>query len=286
MQPTPISSIDIDGRRFLIKRDDLIDPYLAGNKYRKLYTLLNTPKEQYNTIISYGGTQSNAMLAIAKMCFDKGWQFIYYSKPLSKQQKEQKKGNYFQALKFGMTHKEIEHSLYKEFIANLSLNLNEKTFLLHQGGADKSAKEGIKVLADEILQEDLHVSSIATPSGTGTTALFLALNLPSYTVYTTPSIGDVAYLKTQMLGLVDKLPHNLVILDPKKKYPFGKLNKEFFEIYQKLKDAGIEFDLLYAPLMWKVLLEQTNEKILYIHSGGVSGNESMLERYKTIMPLK
>jgi len=286
MQPTPISSIDIDGRRFLIKRDDLIDPYLAGNKYRKLYTLLNTPKEQYNTIISYGGTQSNAMLAIAKMCFDKGWQFIYYSKPLSKQQKEQKKGNYFQALKFGMTHKEIEHSLYKEFIANLSLNLNEKTFLLHQGGADKSAKEGIKVLADEILQEDLHVSSIATPSGTGTTALFLALNLPSYRVYTTPSIGDVAYLKTQMLGLVDKLPQNLIILDPKKKYPFGKLNKEFFEIYQKLKDAGIEFDLLYAPLMWKVLLEQTNEKILYIHSGGVSGNESMLERYKTIMPLK
>ena len=286
MQPTPISSIICDGREFLIKRDDLIDPYLAGNKYRKLYTLLQTPANKLHTVISYGGTQSNAMLAIAKMCFDKGWNFIYYTKPLSKQQKEQKKGNYFQALKLGMQHKEIEHALYKDFIANLSLNLDEKTFLLHQGGADRSAKEGIQVLADEILQEDLHVNSLATPSGTGTTALFLAKALPQMKVYTTPSIGDVAYLKTQMLSLVEELPSNLIILDPKKKYPFGKPNQEFFEIYQKLKNAGVEFDLLYAPLMWKMVFEHTSHKILYIHSGGVSGNESMLERYKTFMPLK
>jgi len=44
--------------------------------------------------------------------------------------------------------------------------------------------------------------------------------------------------------------------------------------------VGGEFDLLYAPSMWLALLEETKEKILYIHSGGVSGNESMLQRYK------
>jgi len=44
--------------------------------------------------------------------------------------------------------------------------------------------------------------------------------------------------------------------------------------------CGIEFDLLYAPGMWKALLEQTSEDILYIHSGGVTGNESMLKRYE------
>ena len=32
--------------------------------------------------------------------------------------------------------------------------------------------------------------------------------------------------------------------------------------------------------MWKTLLEQTTEEVVYIHSGGVSGNESMLKRYK------
>ena len=32
--------------------------------------------------------------------------------------------------------------------------------------------------------------------------------------------------------------------------------------------------------MWKAILEQTDEVILYIHSGGVTGNESMLNRYE------
>jgi 1-aminocyclopropane-1-carboxylate deaminase/D-cysteine desulfhydrase-like pyridoxal-dependent ACC family enzyme len=90
----------------------------------------------------------------------------------------------------------------------------------------------------------------------------------------------VAYLKTQMLSLVEQLPPNLVILDPQKKYPFAKLNKEFFTLYRELLDAGVEFDLLYAPLMWKMLLQNTQESVLYIHSGGVSGNITMLERYK------
>ena len=83
MKPnSPISKIELEGRVFYVKRDDLIDPFLAGNKYRKLYSLLNTPKEKYTTITSYGGTQSNAMLAIAAMCKSKGWKFIYYTKTL------------------------------------------------------------------------------------------------------------------------------------------------------------------------------------------------------------
>ena len=68
---SPISKIILEGREFLVKRDDLIDPYLAGNKYRKLYKLLKTPKNSLKKIISYGGTQSNAMLAIAAMCKEK-----------------------------------------------------------------------------------------------------------------------------------------------------------------------------------------------------------------------
>jgi 1-aminocyclopropane-1-carboxylate deaminase/D-cysteine desulfhydrase-like pyridoxal-dependent ACC family enzyme len=53
-------------------------------------------------------------------------------------------------------------------------------------------------------------------------------------------------------------------------------------MYKKLLACGIEFDLLYAPAMWEALLEQTQEEILYIHSGGVSGNETMLKRYEKI----
>jgi 1-aminocyclopropane-1-carboxylate deaminase/D-cysteine desulfhydrase-like pyridoxal-dependent ACC family enzyme len=82
-----------------------------------------------------------------------------------------------------------------------------------------------------------------------------------------------------MHSLCDTLPKNLVILEPLKKYHFAKPYREFLDIYHKTLSSGVEFDLLYAPSMWLSLLKYTDEKILYIHSGGVSGNESMLKRY-------
>lgn len=281
MKNSPISNITLEGREFLVKRDDLIDPYLAGNKYRKLYTLLNTPHKTYKKIISYGGTQSNAMLAIAALAKEKSWEFIYYTKPLSAQQRVQNSeaGNFFHSVELGMKHVEISEDLYRDFISSLRLRLDEKTCIIDQGGAVEEAKAGLEVLAQEIREADLGVKSLATPSGTGTTALFLALAMPEYRVYTTPSVGDEEYLKEQMSAL-HEIPQNLIILKPEKKYHFAKPYPAFLEIYNKLLKGGIEFDLLYAPGMWKVLLEQTQEKVLYIHSGGVTGNESMLKRYE------
>lgn len=284
LTPSPISKITLEGREFFIKHDELIDPYLSGNKYRKLYTLLQTPKEKLHTIISYGGTQSNAMLALAAICKKKNWKFIYYTKKVSAVIKNQEYGNFFESLSLGMEVVELDNEIYKGYIASLHLNLDEQTVLIDQGGADVSAKEGLKVLAKEIReqlkrQEYKDVSAIATPSGTGTTALFLALALPEYTIYTTPCIGDVKYLQEQMQAL-EGIPNNLIILKPEKKYHFAKLYSDFFEMYSKLKESGIEFDLLYAPAMWLTLLRETKERVLYVHSGGLSGNRSMLERYE------
>ena len=279
MPSSSISEIFLDGRKFYVKRDDLIDPFLAGNKFRKLHALLQTSKDTYHTIISYGGTQSNAMLAIAAMCKVKNWEFIYYSKPLNQTMKEQRTGNLFLSLELGMKHIEIEHDNYKNFIASLRVTMDEKTFLIDQGGANTLAKEGLKVLAREIRETKLNIKALVTPSGTGSTALYLALALPEYKVYTTPCVGSISYLKEQMSAL-EKIPENLIILEPKKKYHFAKPYAEFFTMYKKLLNTGIEFDLLYAPLMWQTLLENVEEEVLYIHSGGVSGNESMLERYE------
>ncbi|MBA1437991.1 MAG: 1-aminocyclopropane-1-carboxylate deaminase [Epsilonproteobacteria bacterium] len=284
MQPTPISKISLDGRDFLIKRDDLYDRFLAGNKYRKLYKLLQTPKERYNKIISYGGTQSNAMLALAALCKQKGWEFTYYTKPLSKQLLKLPYGNFAKALELGMCHIALEEELYRGFIASLRLELDAQTLVVDQGGANPIAQEGLELLAKEVMEQkellDLHnITAFATPSGTGTTALFLARALPRYTIYTTPSVADAAYLRLQMLALCDTLPPNLHILKPKKKYHFAKPYREFYELYHKLLQSGVEFDLLYAPLLWQELLDQTTENILYIHSGGITGNDSMLQRY-------
>ena len=279
MSPSPLSKITLEGRDFLVKRDDLFDPYLSGNKFRKLHTLINTPKQELEKIISYGGTQSNAMLALAKLCKDKGWEFIYYSKPLSRVLKNQNFGNFPLALGLGMHHIEIDDAFYKDFIAALRLNLDAKTYVVDQGGADKSAQDGLAVLAEEIRSLDEDIKAVATPSGTGTTALYLALALPEYTIYTVPCVGDSAYLQEQMNAL-HAIPDNLIILKPQKKYHFAKLYPQFLEMYEKLLKAGIEFDLLYSPSLWLSLLKNSVEGVLYVHSGGVSGNESMLERYR------
>ncbi|MEA1919056.1 MAG: 1-aminocyclopropane-1-carboxylate deaminase, partial [Campylobacterota bacterium] len=81
--PSPITKISFRGRDFYIKRDELLHCELSGNKFRKLYQLIQTPSSQFSKIISYGGTQSNAMLAIAYLANEKNWKFDYYSKPIA-----------------------------------------------------------------------------------------------------------------------------------------------------------------------------------------------------------
>ena len=85
-----------------------------------------------------------------------------------------------------------------------------------------------------------------------------------------------------------KHPKNLQRL---KKYHFGKLYKEFYEIHNELlKQTNIEFDLLYDSLGWICIDNylkniRNNNHILYIHQGGIIGNESMYDRYKHKYPL-
>ncbi len=276
-----VTPFHFQGFDFYIKRDELIDPYLSGNKYRKLYALLQTPAETYNTIISYGGTQSNAMLSMAALCKQKGWQFEYYCKPLASQLKQQPSGNLKAALDLGM--QLLESPDYDTLIP--TLQSHDKTLLIPQGGADPLAELGIQILAGEIKQwqqaQNISKLNIVTPSGTGTTAYYLAKHLPNFQILTTACVGDHAYLHQQMQQL-GSIPHNLKWLEPSRKYHFAKPYPEFLDTYQALKQNGIEFDLIYAPLMWQTLLasmQNIQGTVLYVHSGGLMGNATMLERY-------
>jgi 1-aminocyclopropane-1-carboxylate deaminase len=143
-------------------------------------------------------------------------------------------------------------------------------------------------LAEEIAswqaENGLKELNVFLPSGTGTTALFLQKHLPSNSVYTTPCVGDASYLKKQFLVLEKNESYHPKILSLEKKHHFAKLYKENYKIWLKLQQqTGVEFDLLYDPLGWRVLLahpEVFSKPTLYIHQGGVLGNESMLPRYE------
>ncbi len=75
-----------------------------------------------------------------------------------------------------MKHIEIDEILYKDYIASLPLTIDASTFIIDQGGAVKEAKLGLEVLAKEIREANLSIKSLATPSGTGTTALFFSFS--------------------------------------------------------------------------------------------------------------
>ncbi len=274
------------GREFFVKRDDLIDPLLSGNKYRKLYALIQTPADRYKKITSYGGVQSNAMLSLAALCQQKGWQFHYTSKSVPHHLKTNPSGNFALALQSGMQLHEVEHDAYKQAIDTLQSQRDDSTLFVPQGGADPMTQAGIHKLAQEIRQwrhaNDIERLHVVTPSGTGTTACYLATGLPDALVLTMPVVGDKDYLIAQMMHL-EEMPKNLYILENSRKYHFAKPYPELLAMYRELSAAGIEFDLIYGALMWHTLLQHIDRfegTMLYVHSGGLMGNDTMLARYR------
>jgi len=283
--PSRVDKVSFEGREFYVKRDDLIDTCLSGNKYRKLYELTQTPSNTYTKVISYGGGQSNAMYSISCLCKTKGWEFHYYTKTLPAVLRDEKDGNLGLAIKNGMIVHEVEHDKFYELVENLHVEVEEKVLVISQGGADEVASSGVKLLADEInlwkKEKNIDKLSVVLPSGTGSTSVFLKQFLHvEIELYTVVLVGDEEFQLKQWQRL-SYGPYPKIL--PSNKTKFAKPYKENLEIYEKLKEeTKIEFDLIYAPKTWLSILkniEVLGTNILYIHTGGVSGNQTMLNRY-------
>jgi 1-aminocyclopropane-1-carboxylate deaminase/D-cysteine desulfhydrase-like pyridoxal-dependent ACC family enzyme len=138
------------GRTVYIQRDDLlkISPSgISGNKARKMWALDRIPAQNFpSCIVSYGGPQSNSMLALAAIVNAKNRQlaeemqqqsdmqtdpqlatqqqqqqqysqspmirFVYYTKTLPRFLRNQPSGNLFRATSLGMELRELSHDEY------------------------------------------------------------------------------------------------------------------------------------------------------------------------------
>jgi 1-aminocyclopropane-1-carboxylate deaminase len=277
---SPIEEIKFQDKSFLIKRDDLLHKDFSGNKARKFFYFLETEFPSVTTLISHGSNQSNAMYSLSVLCKLKNWNFIYYTSHVPSYLDENPQGNYKYSLENGMNLK-IEENFMKS-----QLVLNEYILFIEEGGALEEASYGIELLANEITQykDDNKIDNlkIFLPSGTGTTSLFLQKYL-DIEVLTCACVGGDDYLKKQFLLLESDDSKHPTICKAKKKYHFGKLYKENYEVWTALKEeTNIEFDLLYDPIGWNTLLNDfdPNYTYMYIHQGGLIGNESMLKRYE------
>ncbi|MBU1668712.1 1-aminocyclopropane-1-carboxylate deaminase/D-cysteine desulfhydrase [bacterium] len=287
---SPIEKKLFEQQTIYIKRDDLLDNNFSGNKARKFYYYLVNDFPNIKKIVSYGSNQSNAMYSLSVLAKIKGWEFEYFVSHVPLYLEENPHGNFKHALENGM---DIHVGQGVP-----TPTMKKHTLFIEEGGRQQEAEYGIELLAKEIVewQEDkgLEELNVFLPAGTGTTALFLSkaflqkeffgMRTTRPTVFTVPCVGDVDYLKKQFLMLEEDENVHPFIITPSKKRHFGKLYRESYNIWLKLQaEMGIEFDLLYDPHGWLTLLENPelfDKPLLYIHQGGLMGNESMLMRYK------
>ncbi len=264
---------------FFIKRDDLLSRDFSGNKARKFLYFLKNPPLDLSSIISYGSNQSNAMYSLSVLAKYLEVDFLYVCHHVPNFLKQNPIGNYQKALENGMQIFENEDP--QSFYRSLG---DEKSLHIKEGGAEHFSEFGIKKLAHELNEwAGDKIFDIFLPSGTGTTAVFLQKHT-HLKVFTCPCVGDEAYLRKQFFQLVSDERHHPSILNPPKKYHFGKPKIELLQMWQDLKkQTNIEFDLLYDPAGWISIFENIKafqNPLLYIHQGGVLGNVSLLQRYE------
>ncbi|NAW61336.1 1-aminocyclopropane-1-carboxylate deaminase/D-cysteine desulfhydrase [Vibrio sp. V31_P5A7T61] len=290
---SPITQHRFQGVDFYLKRDDKLHPQFCGNKARKFLGLLELEAPAITTLISYGSVQANSLYSLAGLAAIRGWKLEYYVHRIPKWLQQRPIGNYRAALELGAQVISTEDQAIShpyDYIVQ-QRKPDQDCLFIEEGGRSPLAEYGVKQLALELLewiqQQPKQHWIIALPSGTGATSLYLqkALQPHDIQVITCPCVGGADYLRQQWQQLADTLYPT--IIEPSRKHHFGHLYREDYQIWQQLyEQTHVEFDLLYDPLMWRCLLDwlpsQQPCSFIYIHQGGLLGNESMLPRYQRL----
>jgi hypothetical protein len=130
ISPSPVDVVMVRDRLVYLKRDDqlrLPGSQISGNKARKMLALNDLAKDDFPTcLVSYGGPQSNAMLALAAIVRFQNEKaglgtddpdrkrFVYYAKKLPRFLRNQPNGNLYRALSLGMELMEVSAEEYKD----------------------------------------------------------------------------------------------------------------------------------------------------------------------------
>ena len=171
------------GVELYVKRDDLIHPYVSGNKlYKLIYNAQEALKQGHNTILTFGGAWSNHLVATAAYCKENGLKCIGVVRG-----DELANGSLSPTLQFcadqGMQLHFVSREEYKlkaneVFISRLS-DLFGPCFLVPEGGANNLGVKG----AAEILKGVSGYDYIVCACGTGTTLAGLVTSALPNTTY-------------------------------------------------------------------------------------------------------
>jgi 1-aminocyclopropane-1-carboxylate deaminase len=315
LTPAPIVPSTACSNNLFILRDyehaSALSPLVCGNKARKLASLIEAlPTKSKSPLVSHGGGQSNAMLALARVCHASSTPFTYHTRPLPRWLRSKPIGNLAKALALGMCL--VEHKTAVAYEAACA-DLRSQPNFVPQGAAYPGAELGVAGLATEIddwwgatRRRQGESLAVVVPAGTGTTALYLARHLsavPSVQVYAVPCVGGKSALLSQMNALDAAsgghaaLPQ---VLSPPARLsvPFGAPHASLLEEWRRAaSEHGVLLDLLYGSIAFGTLADvgyapprgtlprgsagsaSASTTSLYVNAGGHEGLGISLRRY-------
>ncbi len=285
-----ISALDKYDVRVYVKRDDLIDPYLSGNKWRKLnLNLVEAIRLAKATILTFGGAYSNHIYAVAAA----GRQFGLKTIGIIRGEAPREYGATLRfADECNMELHFLSRSDYRAKI--IPKDIDQSTcYILPEGGTNCLGIKGCERIVTEVkeqLPDDTKVDYWCTSSGTGGTAsgIISALKNDSEALIFSALKGD--FLKSD----IQKLLGNCVA----KKYSNWQLITDYhFGGYAKFKPELIEFinyfkattdiplDPIYTGKMFYGILDllekgffKKGSTIVIVHTGGLQGVAGYNER--------
>lgn len=279
-------SIAIDlpnGISLVMKREDLIHPFVSGNKFRKLkYNLLQANTENQSTLLTFGGAYSNHIAAVAYAGKENGFQTIGIIRGDELADKIASNPTLKFAQECGMQFEFVSREDYRlkteaTFLEQLE-NKFGSFYLIPEGGKNALAIKG----CEEILtQEDGNFDYVACAIGTGgTISGIINSALPHQKILGFPALkGD--FLQDEIRNFVQNDNWEL-ILD----YHFGgygKVNTVLVDFINRfLEKTKIPLDPVYTGKMVFGIVDlieknyfPENATILLIHTGGLQGIQGM-----------
>ena len=275
-----------------IKREDLIHPFVSGNKFRKLkYNLHAAKAEQKETLLTFGGAFSNHIVATAIAAQLNGFKSrgVIRGDELGYDLRKTLASNATlrEAHKNGMIFEFISRESYRNKSEEAFLNQLKETFgnfyLIPEGGTNNLAIKG----CEEILtKEDSKFDYICCSIGTGgTISGLINAAVAHQKVIGFPALKG-AFLEGEIQKFTVKKNWQLAT-----SYHFGgyaKYNQDLVRfINQFTKENQVLLDPIYTGKMLFGILDliakdhfPIHSKIVAIHTGGLQGIEGFNEKLK------
>lgn len=267
-----------------LKRDDMIHPFISGNKWRKLkYNILQAKTENKDHLVTFGGVWSNHLLATACAAAKYGMQSTAFVRG------EDINSDVLVLCRiFGMQLLFTDRMAYRD-----KKTLYEKKFardphaiFIDEGGAGKNAMKGCAEIIAELKTPYDHLFCAA---GTGSTFAGLLKGLKDAKLDTQghciPVLKGADFLKEEINAYFDTAP-SYAFHD---EYHFGgyaKTTNELFEFIRNFtSQTGILLDPVYTGKMMFALYDLARKDhfpkgstILAVHTGGLFGLLGMKEQ--------